>query len=195
MLIHGKTHFGRRLFCNGVVPLTPEKVEDSGCPDQTSMNPSSPSVKPSCEQPTPGSAEELPPEFRVSESSNHENFTCGSSTGVYHESSTSQLVRRHSLSLLDRSPPPNSLAAELLASSKLTRISSKAIMSDIADIRGSLSDFTSCIESTEDDSSHSNDDGDNLKQKDIVSPLTMNEKNARKRGKESQLKHLEKKIF
>ena len=56
-------------------------------------------------------------------------------------------------------------------------------MSDIADIRGSLSDFTSCIESTEDDSSHSNDDGDNLKHKDIVSPLTMNEKKRQKKRK------------
>ena len=27
--IHGKNHFDRRLFCNGLIPLTPEKAEQS----------------------------------------------------------------------------------------------------------------------------------------------------------------------
>ena len=27
--IHGKKFFGRKLFCNGIVPLTPEKPEES----------------------------------------------------------------------------------------------------------------------------------------------------------------------
>ena len=187
--IHGKTKFDRKLFCNGIVPLTPKKAENS---DQICMNPSSPTINPSSEQPTPGSAENVPPKVSVSESSNNENCTSGSTTLNFihgcstpstscESFSTSQLVRRHSLSILDRSPPPNSLAAELLASSNLTRINSKAIMSDIADIRGSLSDFNSCFESAEDASNHSEDEGVNLKQKDVVEPVTMNEKKRQKK--------------
>ena len=53
------------------------------------------------------------------------------------------LARRRSLSLLNRTPPPGSLAADLLGSN-LPRMS-ESIMSSIRDIKESLSDFNSCI--------------------------------------------------
>ena len=26
--IHGQTHFGKKLYCNGIIPFTPEKMEE-----------------------------------------------------------------------------------------------------------------------------------------------------------------------
>ena len=85
-----------------------------------------------------------------------------------------QLVRRHNISILDRSPPPNSIAAQLLASSNLTKINSKALLSDIADIRSSLSDFNSCIESGGETSNDSEDGVTDLGKENLQLPKSMN---------------------
>ena len=56
-----------------------------------------------------------------------------------------ELVRRHSVSIIDRAPPPaDSLAAVILANNLAVRSS---LLSSIADMKDSLSDFNSCVES------------------------------------------------
>ena len=181
--IHGKTHFERKLFCNGIVPLSPQKAEDAAPPKippssaETLTAPSSSNA--SLEQLVSGSTKEAPG------SSNFQDFASASSSSILGDIvSTCQLVRRHSMSIIDRSPPTNSLAAELLASSNLTRISRQNIMSDIADIQGSLSEFNSCIESSEESSSTSENEVDkNLKNENIVKHVTMNDKKRQKKRK------------
>ena len=56
------------------------------------------------------------------------------------------LARRHSLSLLNRTPPPNSLAADLLGvpTTKATNLNT---LSEVRSISETLSDFNSCISS------------------------------------------------
>ena len=173
----------RKLFCNGIVPLSPRKAEDAAPPKippssaETLTAPSSSNA--SLEQLVSGSTKEAPG------SSNFQDFASASSSSILGDIvSTCQLVRRHSMSIIDRSPPTNSLAAELLASSNLTRISRKNIMSDIADIQGSLSEFNSCIESSEESSSTSENEVDkNLKNENIVKHVTMNDKKRQKKRK------------
>ena len=162
----------RKLFCNGVVALTPEKVADSDH-SKTSPGVSEPEkVRPNSVLGSPPSViKNLLPATNL-EYHHSESFT-----------SVPQLVRRHSLSILDRSPPPNSIAAQLLASSNLTKISSKALLSDIADIRGSLSDFNSCIESTGDTSNDSEDGITDLGKENLEHPKTMNDQKRLKKRK------------
>ena len=61
------------------------------------------------------------------------------------------LVRRHSISTINRTPPPNSLAADLLGLGlpSATLMSTRSIFSNISQIQDSLSDFNSCLESEE----------------------------------------------
>ena len=63
-----------------------------------------------------------------------------------------QLVRRNSLSLLNRTPPPNSLAAEILGSTSsrvppenVPRQPGQMLLSSLKNISESLSDFNSCL--------------------------------------------------
>ena len=152
--IHGTRHFDRKLFCNGVVALTPEKIDDLDH-SKTSSGASEAGKVPL--PPVPGSppskVKNLPPVIDIG-TSTLENLHSESFPSV------PQLVRRHSMSILDRSPPPDSLAAQLLASRNLTKISSKGLLSEIADIRESLSDFNSCIES-DGETSEDSENGEN----------------------------------
>ena len=77
------------------------------------------------------------------------------------------MVRRHSLSTIDRTPPSNSLAADILDLNlpKVTLSTSRSILSNISQIQESLSDFNSCVESQESSSSLSEEEAD-LKQND-----------------------------
>ena len=83
--------------------------------------------------------------------------------------------------MIDRSPPPNSLAAELLGSKEYSwKTSSKSILSNIADIQDSLSDFNSCVESTNDRTS-SSDEAETGKE--IIECKTANDKKREKKRK------------
>ena len=93
------------------------------------------------------------------------------------------LLRRYSLSLIDRSPPANSLADEILNSTSLTMRASKSIFSNIADIQESLSDFNSCAESTGEISSSSEEDEDSLEKDTNYGFKTVNDKKREKRNK------------
>ena len=67
-----------------------------------------------------------------------------------------QVVRRYSLSLCNRTPPRNSLAADILGTKKIS-LTNKSLMSSIKDMQEVLSDFNSC-QSTLGDSTSSTDD-------------------------------------
>ena len=88
--IHSKQHFNRKLFCNGIIPLTPAKEET--------------------EPPAPSSqgSPVTPPNIQISDSA----VSALTATPTY--SPPSELVRRHSLSL--RTPPPGSIAQDILSS-------------------------------------------------------------------------------
>ena len=53
--IHGKTHLDRKLYCNGIIPLTPEKIEPSNAASGPSTAASGPPADSSATSPTPSS--------------------------------------------------------------------------------------------------------------------------------------------
>ena len=124
--IHGKIKFGRKLFCNGVVELTPKKpdlptIDNSGLPLQCTEN---------------------------TESSSRGEPVSQSSLLVTGDQSIDNLVRRHSLSLVNRSPNKGSLAEELLQSKSDHNFQKTTeIIDEIKNMTGRLSDFASCISS------------------------------------------------
>ena len=133
--IHSKSSFGRILHCNGLIPLTPNKNETEGVAQVHSSEPcSSPENRlsiPSIQLTSPASLPDLSKRF-------HESI----------EESDELLVRRHSLSLLNRTPPPKSIAADILGlngqkAASLVRSSNNILRS----IQETLSDFGSEVAS------------------------------------------------
>ena len=93
-------------------------------------------------------------------------------------------MRRNSLSLLERSPCPKSLAAELLGTMpRLTMRTSKSILKNIADITETLSDFNSCAESLGESSSSSSDESEPPLDKENEGFKTMNDRKRKKKAK------------
>ena len=194
--IHGKKHFGQTMFCNGFIPLTPEKQLDQcnrGSPiiqSETPLPPQPPSVvqnKPVITQQSP----EL--ELITSDSSpntegnslHQERFQSSSqvmTTGFNGFLSNQEVTRRHSISLIDRTPPPRSLAAEILGGST-SLAATKSLLTQIHDLQDSLSDFNSCKESPSCSSSSSDEGGGDLKDSSKVNYKTMNEKKREKKRK------------
>ena len=106
--------------------------------------------------------------------------------GLDRFSSRGQLARRHSLSLHDRIPPPNSIAAEILGKSpSLTFTAGKSIFSNIRDIQESLSDFASANDSVSDASVEPSSSSDDtaLKKDQNQGFRTANDKKRSKRYK------------
>ena len=202
--IHGKRNFDKKLFCNGIVPLTPEKVEEDNV-EQSDVDstPASeqPEKAPSVSQPvgdTPSldssaNVKPLPPPVPVitnTQPSGSGYFgVTGSSLTPYQMferdrfPQDAELVRRHSLSIIDRSPPPHSLAAEILCSRRLSSTIKTNIMASIADIQESLSDFNSCVESSGEGSVSSDDDCDTLKVDKKGEPKSLNDRKREKKLK------------
>ena len=88
--------------------------------------------------------------------------------------SVSCLVRRHSLSLLNRSPPPGSISADLLGTIKYNKFENQAnqLRSSIKDLAEVISDYNSChsiMDSSSDD--------------DTTKPTAKEKKKGRKRGR------------
>ena len=157
--IHGNKFFGRKLFCNGVIPLTPQKN------DETSSVPASSSSV------TPVSTCSVTPQSTVSllDSVTHDSQAEGGGTvstpsitpqpgfsallndSYQHSLSNAELVRRHSLSL--RSPPKGSIADEILGSAKAKDSPSlertRSLLAEVKDLQEQLSDFASCKESSD----------------------------------------------
>ena len=153
--IHNKMGLGRRLYCNGIVHRTPDKVNsksegvaESGtsrvsisAPQQQSpLNPTS-SLSMPVILPDP-----LSPMTPNTFSQNY------SETPDINLLTDEQLVRRNSLSL--RSPPPGSLAAEILSTGKENEhfTKAKSIIDNLMEIADRYSDFVSCKSSDDTDS-------------------------------------------
>ena len=259
--IHGKKKFDKKLYCNGFIPLTPEKPEISAARSQSlteimqdvqavgahSEHTQEGELRADSGLPHTGQTVDIGDGGRVAagaegwqslpdqkgdsgvegrevalngghplpgqvagrvlsghgqaEGSETPNLTftdsfrsklldsCapGSTTNSRRASFTStwDLVGRHSKSLYNRTPEPNSLAADLLAAPSLKSAKS-ALLKDIADLTESLSDFNSCVESATDVSS-SSDDGDTPAKPENKEFKSMNERKRCKKAKRKLL--------
>ena len=269
--IHGKKYFGQKMFCNGFIPLTPEKADSEKNKNKDNNDAKSPSLPeittagvsantppspaqasspaptsapstsgPASSHPTAMLLKSFPPvQITVDQQDaeytplgiGKEEFNCHSPNSAQkgigcttlgsgedevdchspnsaqrdaeytpqgtgkdqldcHSSnsheilenpdfpSNSALVRRHSLSLMDRTPPPNSIAADILGSN-LSFQAAKALWTKIAEVQDSLSDFKSCVSS----GSSSDESADDLKKVENVKYVTANERKREKRKK------------
>ena len=176
--IHSKFNFGKKLYCNGVVPCTPQKVDNPSnlvITNQVEVNPvtnvardlvdplSSPSseldfsahaktvTSPILSMPVivPGSLDPLLSPMSPNTFSQQYSETPDL---AYLQLSNKDFVRRNSLSLLDRTPPHGSNADEIINSDNASRQYSRAksIISNIKELTDRFSDFASC-ESLSDD--------------------------------------------
>ena len=84
--------------------------------------------------------------------------------------------------MIDRTPPPKSLAAEILGRST-SLAAAKSLLTEIADLQDSLSEFNSCKSSSSCSSSSSDEGGDDLKDNSKVNSKTLNAKKREKKRK------------
>ena len=117
--IHGRIYCSKKLYCNGIVPLTPEKeTVISVSPPEQPINSATNIVQEDLLTGTPP-----PPMIRKTEplvNDSMSNLAPPSllSPLISHQWPTferNELARRHSISLLNRTPPSGSLASELLS--------------------------------------------------------------------------------
>ena len=161
--LHKKIHFSRKLFCNGVIPLTPEKqvssdqnmrlsqISDQKVKSKTSENLTEKNSQ-NLVLPALDTSEQLnPPEsLKVS------TFQQGSSDSEW--PSVPTLVRRHSLSLHNRSPNKGSIADEILNTNySKASIQSAQLRTSIKDLADVLSDFKSCQSMSDSSSEETNE--------------------------------------
>ena len=168
--IHNKKHFDKKLFCNGIIPLSPEKSANSDISDEasaTTSGTSSPVPKttvPASSSTQSSQLSPLPPPISPLSSSLSPSrlHDIGQLSKIPETPDTNllhadlNLIRRHSLSL--RSPPIGSLADDIIRSSHLQTQRIQAMMSDVKE---SLSDFGSCMGSSS--SSESDEEKDLFK--------------------------------
>ena len=134
--VHNKFSFGRKLYCNGVVPRTPDKAELNPDQDQESMS-----------EPVAQINNAVVPSLLSPMSPNTFSQQYSETPDLHLQHCSNEvLARRNSLSLCNRTPPPGSMADELLNSEKeghhLTKV--KSMLSDIKDMAERFSDFASC---------------------------------------------------
>ena len=221
--IHGKKNFSKKLFCNGIVPLTPQKPDvqldnstgnagDTPISPESNLNSEPGSTTNNAGKllpPKANSAKPLPlgdqpvipeqaPELAVNAAISPNNNTDESGKplppgdqSVTHElpapaahlgsppyipwrtgdtvnwsddwPAYDELARRHSLSLSNRTPPPGSLAADLLNPQFLNLPPLKPRYSK--SIRSSRSDFNSCNSTIESSSSSSSSEEEDSEMK------------------------------
>ena len=181
--IHNKKHFNRKLFCNGIIPLTPEKPSESQVSDDQEQvssagcGASAPRSQSPCTPPPALTATAATPASL--------SQTCPVSQPTFHELlhgqgaqvSGEDLIRRHSLSL--RTPPHGSLADEILKTGPSSLLKSQAMLNELKD---QLSEFGSCLSSF----SGSSSDGENSSvQHDGGSPKADSHKRKSKRKRKS----------
>ena len=186
-VIHGKVNFGKKLYCNGFVPLTPQKKPDDqaastrhGSQPPTSAQPATPTDSTSCS----------PPPCSAQGTSSPAGSTSSLPTKCYHlpdiepnpqgpktPASPRTVARRHSISLIDRTPPKDSLAAELYELKTPSFIRSSSLLNELKIVSEQLSDFGSCLSSlsTSDESEPGGETAGGFQ--------TMNEKKRNKKNK------------
>ena len=144
--LHGKVHLGSKIFCNGLFTLTPEKevpaLEITTASNGNIEEPPITTLSSAVVQPKVlTSLTELIGNQDIAQylEQNENNL------------SNVDLARRHSLSM--RSPPRNSLGAEIINSpsnpSSLDRI--KSLINEVKEMSVRLSEYESCHESTDGD--------------------------------------------
>ena len=184
-VLHMKQHYSRRMFCNGVIPLTPEKVNNNADTQDMSINKpsgkSSPNAKFSAELTAETPLVNIDVES-ASCSNDSDRLAASSPTkgSIILKSteevlsdtswpSVTNLVRRHSLSILNRTPEKGSLAEDLLATNFPRLAAQTKLLSDsIKDLTESVSNFNSCQSSLElstDDESEKNNKANRKKGK------------------------------
>ena len=147
--IHDKPLIGnRKLYCNGVIPRTPDKTADQGQNDQLIQIDNNQLNDPfSVSGSVPVPVSPMSPNTFSQQYLETPDLNFLQITGE-------DLARRNSLSL--RSPPPGSLGDELLAcDSRKHFTKAKSILSNIKEMADKFSDFASC-ESFSDDETGSN---------------------------------------
>ena len=190
--LHGKKHFSRRIYCNGLIAMTPEKNTTENRSDTQEVSISS----------SPTGTGDVPAAFQYGATSPHltpskevddnlgRSFSDNNlpslisplASPTWPTFQTEDLVRRHSISLLNRTPPKDSLAAELLGLPDASSVNKKSL-SSIKDIQENLSNFISCV------SSLSQSDGS-----DADSSVTKSTTRKRKKKKSPQSKKGQKKV-
>ena len=145
--IHGKVHFGKKLYCNGVIPLTPNKSEVPHV--NSNANKSSILAESTNLENKPKSPLQLQTETVHDNPSVTDYIPIDSS--VAELDSVNQLVRRHSLSLKNRTPPPKSMAEELLNTPRIGLNKTANMIVELRNLTEHLSDFASCISSGDSD--------------------------------------------
>ena len=177
--IHNKVAFGKKIFCNGIIPLTPEKSGNQvsfsdisekdktkdmfdKAVDETAVvtdHQASDRGLPVNTESLSGSHTLAGNILAATGSTPHRVTDVTDNVGTFQ--SGSKLARRHSLSL--RSPPPGSLASELLANTQYQSISpselfvsnqcqssssslakTKNLLSEVQDMRERLSSYGTC---------------------------------------------------
>ena len=222
--INGQRFFDRKIYCNGIIPLTPEKQEinesdeaslvppasspaaplavaipGSTTDSTSSLTPaaplaapipgstiestssSTPASPPASSTSTPGSQVPTPTGTSpapVSAISASETWNTGRSDLFTHFPSNEDLVRRHSVSLCNRTPPSSSIAAQILSSEQTLSLTKLAVK-ELKVMSDQLSDFNSCVSELSSEGS-----GESADEKSLRSPwTTMNEKKRKKRNK------------
>ena len=136
-LIHGKKYYSQRMYCNGMVLLTPEKEPMVGAVPVLDTTP------------VTGPEVELVQEGATAKNEEFERGIYSVPTLIsplpspnWPTFDNEDLSRRKSLSLFNQTPHQDSLAAELLG---INRQNSQSLISHIRDLAESLSDFNSCV--------------------------------------------------
>ena len=162
-MLHTKVVFGKKIYCNGVISLTPEKALESSRTGES--NEIDPHIVGSLST-SSGSIAETTSQVAVLGSSTSVSVPvpiCSASasdmplvdpSSNYNDSNV-EFVRRHSLSL--RSPTKGSLAADILSvpppleELKCQREKTMNLLADVRGLSERLSDFASCKSSSEDE--------------------------------------------
>ena len=132
--IHGKLNFGKKLYCNGVIPLTPEKPSTAPVPADALP---SPTATPATSTGTPSLST-----IAIDPSNKSPAFLAAVQTFSNLElPSNIDLVRRHSLSSINRTPPGDSIAAEILLTPRPDLLRTKSMLNDLKDLRERLSEI------------------------------------------------------
>ena len=209
--VHGKVHFGKKLFCNGLIPLTPQKpvLTNSINSQEQCAPPSSPGTSacvPPCGSPrappgAPASAQHdvrpkdfitALPETSVKPTAlppapvRSPSFVAAVQTFESYDKRTlvtqpcdEVFVRRHSLSLSNRTPPRASIAGEILGSGPDSLLRAKTALKELKGITDQLSEFGSCLSN----SSSSSSDETSVGESEIGGFKTMNERKRNKKKK------------
>ena len=140
--LHGKMCYSRKLNCNGLIPITPTKevitdllseprnTTEEHTPTGPSLNSSATVVE-----------ESSPPILNTVIPTLLSPLNSSVSWPQFEEE---DLVRRHSIPLIDRTPPSNSLAADLLGTSRLI---SNSLVASIRKAEEVLSEFNPSLSS------------------------------------------------